>query len=229
MRFLISKSLKSVISGDSLTFEKVQFNLTPKEFDFLEIDSGYVVCNEKLLRVKKLERQAVVVSLDIVSAEQISLEEKSKHSIGNGNVGYGIFLKEKETSEECFPPILIIRLFLSQDILARVFAYNTKANVENSIDIDFSNVSFGWEPDGSHYIWISSDGELSVKNVRLDFLEMDKTEQQLDDEEEKFWDERDDNKKDKKKSSIEETLVKVQYAMYLLVFLAAFHFLRNLN
>ena len=229
MRFFISKSFKSVFAVDSTAIGKIQFGLTPKEFDFLEIEKDYLVCNEKLLRVKKFEKQVVSVSLDIASVEKISNEEKLKYCIGESNVGYAIFIKEKETSKEYFPPILLIRLFLSEDILLRVFNYNIKNNSENSVDIDFVNTSRGWEPDGSHLIWSSNDGELSIKSAQLEFIEMDKTERQLEDEEEKFWYERDDKKDLSKKFSIEESLTKIQYTMYLLVFLVLFYIFRNIH
>lgn len=229
MRFSISRSLKSVFAEGSEAAGKIQFNLIAQEFDFLEIDKDYVVCSEKLLRLKKIKRQAVVVSLDILNIDKISDEEKTKYSIGGKNVGYGIFVKEKETSEEYFDPILIIRIFLKGEIISKIFSCDLKNNIGNYVDLDFSNTTYGWEPDLSHSIWHSIDGELYVKNAQLQFVEIDKTEQKINEEEEKFWEDRDAKKNIGKKFSIEEGLIKLQRTVYLLIFLAIFYIFKNIN
>ncbi len=228
MKFLVSKSLKIFDSSASREIKKIHFQLFPEDFYHLEIGENYIVCNEKFARVKKSEKKNVEVALDIFEIEQISMEDRETYGLHEGNIGYGFFSRETQTSEEDFPASLTIYVFLSADLVSKLFVYNINDNLSNSIILTFANTTYGWEPDGTHYIWKADEDKIYIKNLQLGFMEMDRTERQIEDAEDKFWEGRDIGNREEKNFSVEKNLNQLKYAVYLLAFFVGIHILRSI-
>ena len=154
---MIFDVLKSTIQfskeGDSTGSVSVNFEVVPKDQEYLDIGDEYILCGSGYLPMRDKTRQPVVATVNVSSDP-----EKIAHIKGDRPIcGYAHFFPERRHDLDAESPKLMCSVVIEPNAFAEMLRARVTAPGSATLCLAIEGLEFGWEPDGSHQIWNLDD------------------------------------------------------------------------
>ena len=143
--------IKDVYENHNFDFKSshssIYFTLEQIGRNYLEVDEKYVFCNplyEAFMKDKKFLSASLTINKQ---------EKGSKKAISNCG-----FFEEYEDSEDGLQPgFLAFNIFLNDKEFNQILNDIKIKNYPTIASLAMKGIKYGWEPDGSHTIWETTD------------------------------------------------------------------------